>query len=359
MIKPILNFKHFCALLLLFWFQLGAAQVDIPIQQELPLNKRWASLNKVLAKKKIVALGENFHGVREYNRIKLEMIQYLHEQMGFNVLAIESDLAMNYFANAYRDQIDDTLILKQAVTPVWHTQHHLELIAYLKAHPQLQLIGFDMLTKRPVAFFAKALGIDIDSSQAQFQTFLNDYPQWEEVNGNHAAYSGEKRDSVMAAIVVWIAEQLYPNEKIILSAHNFHIANQKYEGRECMGHLLQQQYKKNYYSIGFYNSLGSPVHIFRDMPFRHYRKDLPENCLQYKFLQKKGNQLFIPISGQRKTKTNKWMHQEVQQFSHSKYIQDPLILSKFFDGIIWVRTVTAPRFVIKSKAHNPMSKFLE
>lgn len=359
MTKTVLRLKHCFTVLLMLWLQWGAAQVDIPIPKKMPLNKRWAVLNKVLAKKRIVALGENFHGVREYNRIKLEMIQYLHEKMGFNVLAIESDLAMNYFANAYRNQINDTLILKQAVTPVWHTQHHLELIAYLKAHPKLQLIGFDMLTKRPVDFFAKALGVDIDSSHAKFQTFLNAYPQWAEVNGNHQEYSGEKRDSVMADIVVWIAEHLYPNEKIILSAHNFHIANQKYQARECMGHLLHQKYKKNYYSIGFYNSLGSPVHIFRDMPFKHLQKELPENSLQYKFLQKKTDQLFIPMSGQRKTKANKWLHQEVQQFSRSKYIQDPLILSKFFDGLIWVRTVRAPRFVIKSKAHNPMSRFLE
>ncbi|MFK7799180.1 MAG: hypothetical protein AB8E82_17140 [Aureispira sp.] len=85
MTKTVLHLKHCCTILLILWLQLGTAQVDITIQKERPLHKRWAALNKILAKKRIVALGENFHGVREYNRIKPLLVQqylhYLHNQL--------------------------------------------------------------------------------------------------------------------------------------------------------------------------------------------------------------------------------------------------------------------------------------
>lgn len=342
-------------LLSLFFFLLissSVAQIDIPIVEKAPLQEKWASLKKVLAKKQLVALGESYHGCKEFNGLKVEMIQYLHEEMGFNVLALEGDLAMTYFANAYRDCLSDTLILAKAFTPVWHTQHHLDLINYVKAHPKLQIIGFDMLDQRPVSFFSKELGIAIDSTRADFQTFLKTYPQWEEVNGNHGRYSTEKRDSIMADIVEWIAEEIYPAEKIILSAHNFHIANEQQPGTVCMGRFLHQKYKKRYYSIGFFNSLGAPVHIFRNIPYDFSIDELPKNSLQYQFLQKQDEVLFIPMSQQKKNKENRWLHKEIYDFRSRILFSDPIVLCQYFDGLVWIRTVTAPDFVIKSKFHN-------
>lgn len=335
-----------CLFLLLFSPSLQAQQA-IPISPTSP--NQWESLPTLLKNKRIVALGENYHGVKEYNALKLELVQYLHEEMGFNVLALEGDLGMSYFANAYRDSLTDTLILEKAVTPVWHTQHHLELMAYLKAHPQLQLIGFDMITKRPVAFFAQELGVEIDSSQAAFEQFLKVYPQWEEVNGNTAPYSPERRDSVMAAIVQWIAEDLYPEEKIILSAHNYHICKEPVETGKTMGYWLQQYYKKQYYSIGFYNSVGSPVHIFRNFPYFTEEKDLYSSCLPYQLLQEPEEALFIPITGQKKNKKYHWMHRKFRDRYSKIVLTSPIVLSQYYDGIIWVKKVSAPDFVIENE----------
>ena len=37
-------------------------------------------------------LGESGHGVREFNLAKVRLIRFLHEEMGFDVLAFESGL---------------------------------------------------------------------------------------------------------------------------------------------------------------------------------------------------------------------------------------------------------------------------
>ena len=93
----------------------GFSQNDgfIEINHQLESKEQWNHLNEILKNKKIVSLGENLHGVKEYNSTKLELIKYLHEELGFNVLAIESDVAKNYFGNLNKSNIADTIFLKE------------------------------------------------------------------------------------------------------------------------------------------------------------------------------------------------------------------------------------------------------
>ncbi|MFT5433723.1 MAG: hypothetical protein ACI9OJ_004431, partial [Myxococcota bacterium] len=44
----------------------------------------------ILANKRVVQLGESGHGVREFSQLKVRMIKYLHEELGYDVVAIES-----------------------------------------------------------------------------------------------------------------------------------------------------------------------------------------------------------------------------------------------------------------------------
>jgi len=53
----------------------------------------------VLKDKRIVFLGENAHGVSEFTTMKARLIRYLHEELGFDVLAFESNVADAYAAN--------------------------------------------------------------------------------------------------------------------------------------------------------------------------------------------------------------------------------------------------------------------
>lgn len=46
----------------------------------------------LLADKRIVYLGENSHGVAEFNLVKTRLIQYMHQTLGFNIVAFESGL---------------------------------------------------------------------------------------------------------------------------------------------------------------------------------------------------------------------------------------------------------------------------
>ena len=68
----------------------------------------------------------------------------------------------------------------------------------------------------------------------------------------------------MAMNLEWIIEELYPNEKVIISAANVHVSKVQYNQYGYMGKLLHQKYQSDYYSIGLFHSLGNPTHLMRD-----------------------------------------------------------------------------------------------
>src|SRR5687767_14299398 len=49
-------------------------------------------LKEVIGDRRIVQIGESHHSVAEYGTVKTRLIKFLHQQMGFDVLAFESSI---------------------------------------------------------------------------------------------------------------------------------------------------------------------------------------------------------------------------------------------------------------------------
>lgn len=108
----------------------------------------FAFLKPLLKEKKVVSLGENFHRVKEYSSVKVQMIKYLHEELGYNVIAFESGMGDAEAVRYYQDQFDSASMMGLSIFPVWHSQETVELFDYIKEqaagdHP-LYLAGYDM-----------------------------------------------------------------------------------------------------------------------------------------------------------------------------------------------------------------------
>jgi len=106
-----------------------------------------AFLENVIEDRRLVQLGESSHGVAEFNRIKVRLIKFLHEEMGFDVIAFESGLFECYETDArYADLSPSKMI--QTVFRVWRTEEVLELFEYLvetkATDSPLTLAGFDL-----------------------------------------------------------------------------------------------------------------------------------------------------------------------------------------------------------------------
>jgi erythromycin esterase len=105
-------------------------------------------LKPLLADRRLVQLGESGHGVAEFNTMKVRLIKFLHEQMGFDVIAFESSIFECFYANARAGALSSTDLIRNSIFGVWHTQEVLPLFEYIKETQKtsrpLILAGFDV-----------------------------------------------------------------------------------------------------------------------------------------------------------------------------------------------------------------------
>ncbi|UHA74870.1 erythromycin esterase family protein [Paenibacillus sp. 481] len=105
-------------------------------------------LKPLLLHKRIVYLGESTHGAAEFNSAKTRLIQFLHKEMGYNVVAFESHLgrAAAQSGNMSKNTAKD--LMTGAIYPQWWSEETLPLFEYAKDTQQLKnkltFAGFDI-----------------------------------------------------------------------------------------------------------------------------------------------------------------------------------------------------------------------
>ncbi|BFH60093.1 erythromycin esterase family protein [Paenibacillus azoreducens] len=105
-------------------------------------------LKNVIGNKKIVMIGESSHGAAEFNKSKARLVQFLHKEMGFNVLAFESGLGDTSGTYANISKLTGEETLRKSIYPVWHAKELVPMFDYIKqqstSKQPLILTGFDM-----------------------------------------------------------------------------------------------------------------------------------------------------------------------------------------------------------------------
>lgn len=103
-------------------------------------------LKTLIEDRRLVQLGENSHGVAEFNKLKVRLIKFLHEEMGFNVIAFESGIFECFDADIKCQTTSPSESIK-ALFSVWETEEVLDLFDYIKqtksSNNPLTLAGFD------------------------------------------------------------------------------------------------------------------------------------------------------------------------------------------------------------------------
>jgi len=257
-------------------------------------------LDTLLAGKRIVMLGESSHGAEEYSKTKLQLIKYLHEKLGFNVVLFESPMTPGTYFNLARDTANADELTKNSIQTVWHTKTVSRLFSYMK-EDKMSFGGFDpqyipsvypnriytrtfsnypdvSLTLQKlegrIAGAFKTGGINAKLQDSLSKAYsglaerlgklsLSPLQQWvkhvTEINADYYRHlnNGNERDSCMAKNVVWLAENMYPNEKIVIWVHNAHIDKNSESPARFMGKLLAAYFGTQLYGLGFYMINGS------------------------------------------------------------------------------------------------------
>jgi erythromycin esterase len=260
--------------------------------------KGFSFLDTMLQNKRIVLLGESSHGTEEYSQTKLQLIQYLHEKLGFKVLLFESPMTNTAYGNLATNTPANEVV-RNSLQSFWNTATVARLFDYSRKN-NMQLGGFDPQYVRspyPALLYTQAFSdqpaikntlLKLDSRIAEnltqprlflslkdslstaFATLnnqlatlqLSPLQQWikQMVTTNISYYArieeGDQRDSCMAKNIIWLAENLYANEKIIIWAHNTHI-DKKPNHKKMMGKLLAAHFKDQLYAVGLYMINGT------------------------------------------------------------------------------------------------------
>ncbi|MBD8500729.1 erythromycin esterase family protein [Paenibacillus arenosi] len=108
----------------------------------------------LLADKRIVYLGESTHGAAEFSSVKTRLIQYLHQQLGYNMVAFESGLPDAAIAQGKMKSKTAEETMKRSIFKVWWTEETLPLFQYMKdtqdSERPLRMVGFDIQWNSPL-----------------------------------------------------------------------------------------------------------------------------------------------------------------------------------------------------------------
>lgn len=369
-------------------------------------------LDKVLKNKRIVLLGEFTHGAKEINEVKHRIIRYLHKELGYRVLLLESGVAELAVMNFQRKERSAKSMLTTGLVGPWRTAEFLNLMRYLQSNQDLRVAGFDpqksggsfasYFTER----FAKTPDTTLISKIIQLETandslgkllrgkednpsilmgtevivkgyeeviqsiqnnkqkltqsgidqmelevieqalrnrigYLSYFAQFKVDNDSRKRWAA--RDSIMAANVAWYANYLYPNEKIIISAHNYHIANYN-KDEQVMGEFLKEIFGARMYTIGVFAGKG----IYADNSRNPEEIKLPTEVKDIRSIIKlaPSDASFLDISIQKPEKKNKWMYEEITvDHSFINLTNDnKLVLKEWFDGLLLLKEVSMPQY---------------
>lgn len=311
------------------------------------------SLKEIIGNSRIVLLGEQSHGDGSTFLAKARLIKFLHQEMGFDVLAFESGL---YDCNKAWELIqtgdDVPITFCQAVFQIWASSKKLQpLISYLektaRSDNPLELTGFDCqftgsLSKiylvSEIDTFLKEHNISTEdpywfSFKSSLQNLIQYYyitqlptiDQREKFfntckiirekiksdtgpNDSQATFwlqmlesiemqakqtwqiylstkEGnyldpliyQMRDIQMGRNLVWLANELYPNRKIIVWAATFHTVRnlniietgdpetqELYNQFSTMGDVVFKEFGDKIYSLGFTSYSGKVGIVWSD-----------------------------------------------------------------------------------------------
>ena len=99
-------------------------------------------LKPILKDRKLVQLGESGHGVSEFDMVKVRLIKFLHQEMGFDVIAFESSLFECFYANENAPDLSPMDIMRNSIFGVWHAHETLALFDYIKSTQGYNGLGF-------------------------------------------------------------------------------------------------------------------------------------------------------------------------------------------------------------------------
>ncbi|MDD8026642.1 MAG: erythromycin esterase family protein [Acidobacteriota bacterium] len=370
-----------------------------------------AFLETALAGRRIVALGESSHGVSEFGTAKTRLVRYLHENLGYDVIAFESSLFECWAADREAAGRAAETTLRDALFGVWHNRETLELFEYIRATKAtdrpLILAGFDVqissargIAERPrmlreaIGRVDPAYAAEVERRDREFVARYDD-PDWMTPNAAsfrifyanlawwlnarakalaaahpeapelpavlrrtalsmdafilEQARTGSARTNAreagMAENAAALAREIYPDRKIILWGHNFHIgrspALESAASIATMGARLARVFGDAYYAAGLFAGRGEACWNDRT-PYA--LTPLRDNSLEAVLSAAGAGALFLDLDGTAPSALASWTESLIPAKDWG-YWDTAIIPRERFDGLLFIRDVHPPDYL--------------
>lgn len=358
-----------------------------------------AFLAPLLEGKRIILLGESGHGVAEFSWIKVRLVKYLHERLGFDVIAFESSLSECEVADSRIGAEAPVRVMHDCLYAVWSTSEVLPLFEYLEAqrttaHP-LTLAGFDTqhsgwaksaVSERLVRFAAMldaplAAAILEDEGGLRAPIAAKDASR---MAGHYAAMAerlSERRDELlrrgadparlditiqearsrarlvrqlersvddgfvirdegMADNLDFLLDRKFPGRKAIVWAHNFHVSREPraHADSGTMGTIVARRRGAEVYTVGLYMGRGVAAENDRS-PYDI--APLAPNSLEAILASAGWKTSFTDLS---KPPIPSWAGETLESLEWGRF-PVKIVPSRAYDGVVYIDTVTPPEYV--------------
>lgn len=161
--------------------------------------------------------------------------------------------------------------------------------------------------------------------------------------------SFSERDKGMAENFEILAQKIYPKEKIIVWAHNYHIMHDLeaartgtvLQGSKSMGSFLLSKFKEELYTIGFFMYTGSAA--FNDRTVYEIRPS-SSGSLESIFYRTRKKFVFLNIENLEKQKGNKWIYEYTRTLDWG-LVPIQLVFDDNYHGIFFIHSVSPPDYL--------------
>lgn len=269
----------------------------------------YLSVIHLLKEKSLVSLGESTHGTSEFFEGKADIIKGLIEQGSFKTVLMETDYFGLLNVNTFLHQSNETdlhnAFNKSGLYDVYKTKEVYHLLEWIKAYnqkhdikDQVSIFGMDMQYTLAIAnklfqllpdsgkndrgiydglmtvkrsydkpgaivfnkaeqainkeMLSRLMLLSQNQSSPEFKFMLRLMEQsLALINISDGTKRSSLRDQYMAENVLWLKRNNADNGKVVVWAHNGHIANARTPSRLPMGYYLKQALKADYYALAF------------------------------------------------------------------------------------------------------------
>ena len=378
------------------------------------------SLSKWIGNAKVVGVGEPTHGTSEAAQFRLRLFQYLVEKKGFTTLMMEDKLPecgrINQYVLGSNDSARSLLNLNFGIG---RTQEMLDVIEWMRAYNQthdkkVYFRGNDMQSIRVAvpeyvrlsSYFDTALVSYANELAVMTKPFMTATPSAQRprvaqelktllqkmdthIENNKKGYyqklpadtvnwllqnkavlnqyllshdfsdwklSTLHRDSSMAKNTVDYLE-LYPDEKILLWAHNFHIWKQDI----TMGGWLDRLLGNYYYALGLATATGTyTAHADMSTNSHQVFPLFPAfaGSMEYYLQKSRHKDLILSLNRGHQSNDSMWFHRPLYfRNIGASYIKEDEqflngykpVLPKLLNAVVFIRNTKATRSFLLSK----------